>query len=290
MMPQSPSSDDVLRAALHGVRAMILDADGVIVLKGRAIPGAQDALRRLGPAGIPYRIVTNFSSTHRETLAAGFGSDGLTVDPGRIITSASAAAAFTAAAHPGRPLFVLAAPDAAREFAGQRLLTPAEAGRPGAVAAAVVIGDAGEDLSFANLDIAFRLVRGGAELLAMHRNPWWLTERGVTLDAGAVVAGLEFALGRRARILGKPSPVVFRQAAAGLASDLGMRRIPAAAIAMVGDDLLADLAPARRLGMRTALVLTGKVSADGVQAAADRARFIPDVVAPSLAEVVAALG
>jgi len=145
-------------------------------------------------------------------------------------------------------------------------------------------------LSFANLDTAFRLARGGAELLAMHRNPWWLTPRGVTLDSGAVVAGLEYALGRRARVLGKPSPVVFRQAAAEIATDLGRRRIPSSAIAMVGDDLLADLAPARRLGMRTALVLTGKVGRDEVDAATARVRFTPTAVAPSIAEVVAALG
>jgi len=289
-MPEPLAPDDALRAALHGVRAMILDADGVIVLKGRPIPGAEDALRRLASAGIPFRVVTNYSSSHRETLAARFGTGGLAVDPASIITSASAAAAYTAAAHPGRPLFVLAAPDAAREFAGQRLLAPAEADAPGVDVAAVVIGDAGDDLSFANLDIAFRLVRGGAELLAMHRNPWWLTSRGVTLDAGAVVAGLEWALGRRARILGKPSPVVFRQAAAGLARDLGLRRLPASSIAMVGDDLRADLAPARRLGMRTALVLTGKVARGGLGEAVARARFAPDAVAPSLAEVVAALG
>lgn len=290
MMPEPPGPDDALRAALHGVRALILDADGVIVLRGRPIPGAEDALRRLASAGIPFRIVTNYSSSHRETLAARFGSGGLAVDPASIITSASAAAAYTAGAHPGRPLFVLAAPDAAREFAGQRLLAPADADAPGAGVAAVVIGDAGDDLSFANLDIAFRLVRGGAELLAMHRNPWWLTSRGVTLDAGALVAGLEWALGRRARILGKPSPVVFRQAAAGLAEDLGLRRLPASAIAMVGDDLRADLVPARRLGMRTALVLTGKLAAGGVGEAVARARFAPDAVAPSVAEVVAALG
>ena len=289
-MPEPPAPDDALRAALHGVRAVILDADGVLVLKGRPIPGAEGALRRLASAGIPFRIVTNYSSSHRETLAARFGTGGLAVDPASIITGASAAAAYTAAAHPGRPLFVLAAPDAAREFAGQRLLAPPEADAPGAGVAAVVIGDAGDDLSFANLDIAFRLVRGGAELLAMHRNPWWLTSRGVTLDAGAVVAGLEWALGRRARILGKPSPVVFRQAAAGLAADLGLRRLPASAIAMVGDDLRADLAPAHRLGMRTALVLTGKLAAGGVGEAVARARFAPDAVAPSVAEVVAALG
>ena len=45
---------------------------------------------------------------------------------------------------------------------------------------------------------------------------------------------------------------------------------------------------ARRLGMRTALVLTGKIPPDGVDAAIDRSRFRPDGIAPSVAEVIAA--
>ena len=112
---------------------------------------------------------------------------------------------------------MLAAADALSEFDGQDLLSPDEAdSAPAGTVAAVVIGDAGDDLSYRNLDIAFRLIRSGAEFLAMHRNPWWLTPRGETLDAGAMVVGLEFATGKRARVLGKPSPEVFRQAAAGL--------------------------------------------------------------------------
>jgi ribonucleotide monophosphatase NagD (HAD superfamily) len=91
-------------------------------------------------------------------------------------------------------------------------------------------------------------------------------------------------------VTGKPSPIVFRQAAAGLAGDLGLRRLPHSAVAMVGDDLRSDLAPARRLGMRTALVLTGKIPPDGVDAAIARSRFRPDGIAPSVAEVIAALG
>lgn len=289
-MPESTRPHDGLRAALHGVRGMILDADGVLVLKGRTLPGATESLRRLTGAGIPYRIVTNFSTAHRDTLAARFSEGGLALQPGHIITSASAAAAYAAATYPGRPLLVLAAPDARREFDGQRLLAPAEADAAPAEVAAVVIGDTGDELSFADLDVAFRVARGGAELLAMHRNPWWITARGATLDSGALVAGLEFALGRRGRILGKPSPVVFRQAAAGLAADLGLRRLPRSAVAMVGDDPRADLAPAHRLGMRTALVLTGKTAPGDVDAMLRRARLVPDAVAPSIAEVVAALG
>ena len=303
--PVLPVDPTRLRDALRGVRGFILDADGVLVLKGAPIPGAVDAVRTLQARGIPFRVVTNFSLVHRESLADWFAAAGLAIGSERIITATSATAAHTAQRHPGRPLFVLAAPDARREFDGQHLLTAkeAEAASPGTVGA-VVIGDAGDELSYRNLDIAFRLIRGGADFLAMHRNPWWLTPKGETLDAGAMVVGLGFATRRPARILGKPSPVVFRQAAAGLARDLG-GRVVRNELAMVGDDLKADVAAAQRVGLRGILVLTGKTSvADlaslaGLADLADRARVAgragsrrrhgPDGIAASLTDVVAAL-
>jgi len=286
---------DRLRTALRGVRGFVLDADGVIVLNGAPLPGSIEAVNELRRRGIPFRVVTNFSQFHRDTLAGMFGRGGLTIDPERIITGTSAAAAYTGSVHPGRPLFVLAATDARREFDGQHLLTAdeADAAPPGSVAA-VVVGDAGDELSYRNMDVAFRLVRGGAELLAMHLNPWWLTPRGPTLDAGGFVVGLEFATGRRARVLGKPSPVVFRQAVAGLVADLG-ERLPRSAFATVGDDPRADVAAARRVGLRGILVLSGKTDrAEADQASAARADGrprpgAPDAVAPTLADVVAAL-
>ena len=285
---------DSLRAALRGVRGFVLDADGVLVLRGEALPGAVEAVRGLQARGIPFRVVTNFSQLHRESLARWFERGGLTVEPDRIITGTSATASYAASSYPGRPLFVLAAEDARREFDGQHLLSADEADTAAAgTVAAVVIGDAGDELSYRNLDVAFRLVRDGAELLAMHRNPWWLTPKGPTLDAGAFVVGLEYATGRPARTLGKPSPIVFRQAAAGLAGDL-RERLPRSAFAMVGDDPSADVAAAQRVGLRGILVLSGKTTraeADALVAEAGRARRGrgPDGVAATLADVVAAL-
>ncbi len=152
-----------------------------------------------------------------------------------------------------------------------------------------MIGDGGDDLSFGNMDAAFRLIRGGAAFVAMHRNPWWLTPKGPTLDSGAVVVGLEFATGIRAAVMGKPSPSVFRQALAGLRHDLG-RRVPAAAVAMVGDDPDADVRAAQRVGMRGVLVLTGKTGEEHLAAPTlGRGRRDPDAIAASLAEVVDAL-
>jgi len=282
---------DGLGAALQGVRGLVLDADGVLVLRAKALPGSVEAVRSLDERGIPFRVVTNFSQLHRDTLAAWFEKGGVRISPDRIITAVSATATYAAAAHAGRPLFVIAAADARREFDGHELLSADAADAvPGGTVAAVVIGDGGDDLSYRNLDVAFRLIHGGAELLAMHRNPWWLTQRGVTLDAGAYVVGLEFATGRRARTLGKPSPDVFRQAVAGLRADLG-ERLPNSAFAMVGDDPKADVAAAQRVGLRGVLVLSGKTSAADVEREASRRTRgrAPDAVAPTLAEVVAAL-
>jgi HAD superfamily hydrolase (TIGR01450 family) len=286
---RSASRAERLREAVRGVRGFVLDADGVLVLQGEPLPGAVDAVRSLEGRGIPFRVVTNFSQLHRSTLASWFAKHGLVVDPERIITGTSATAAYVAATYPGRPAFVLAAQDARREFDDQALLDAdaAEAAPEGSVAA-VVIGDAGDDLSYRNLDVAFRLVRGGAELLAMHRNPWWLTARGATLDAGAFVVGLEFATGRPARTLGKPSPVVFRQAVDGLNTDLG-QRLPRRLFAMVGDDPRADVTAAQRVGLRGILVLSGKTSAAEAEALPFPSRRGPDAIAATLAEVVAAL-
>jgi HAD superfamily hydrolase (TIGR01450 family) len=282
-------TQDGLRTALRGVRGLVLDADGVLVLQGRPLAGSMEAVATLRDRGIPFRVVTNVSSLHRQTLAAWFARAGLAIDPDRIITGTSATAAYTAALHPGRPLFVLATDDARREFDGQHLLAADEAdAAPAGEVAAVVIGDAGDDLSYENLDIAFRLVRRGADLLSMHRNPWWLTPKGETLDAGAYVVGLEFATGRRATILGKPSPLVFRQAAAGLMADLG-QRLPRSSFAMVGDDLRADVAAAQRVGLRGILVLSGKTAAADVETARRARRRGPDAIASTLADVVAAL-
>jgi HAD superfamily hydrolase (TIGR01450 family) len=275
---------------MQGVRAFVLDADGVLMYRGAPIDGSAAAVLELRRRGIPYRVVTNFSSAHRQTLAAAFGkATGVETDGAEIITAASAAAAYTAARHPGEPLLVLAAPDALREWAGQDVIPPDEADARKDSVGAVVIGDAGDDLTYRNLDIAYRQLHAGAEFVAMHRNPWWMTPRGFTLDAGALVAGLEFALGRKAVICGKPSPVVFRQAVAELRAELrgsGGPRLRVRDVAMVGDDPRSDFAASSRAGLRAFLSLTGKVSrAEALAAGVPAARIARD-----LAQVVAALG
>jgi HAD superfamily hydrolase (TIGR01458 family) len=278
-----------LAGSLAGVRGFLLDLDGVVILAGRPIDGAAEAISTLDRRRIPFRIVTNTSLMSRRMLSSWGARIGLDLPPERILSALSLSAAYTQRKHPGLPLFVLASDDARTEFEGQRLLTDEEAGRPGASAAAVVIGDSPDAATYTNLNHAFRLVRAGAELIGMHRNPWWLTADGPTLDSGAFVAGLEFATGRRATVIGKPSPAFFREAAAELLGGLpGAGRHD---LAMVGDDVFSDVLAAQRLGLRGVFVRTGKHGTDELAQAAGRRRGggRPTVVADSLAAVVAAL-
>jgi HAD superfamily hydrolase (TIGR01450 family) len=281
---------DSLRAALAGVRALVLDADGVLVMRGSALPGAAEALARLDEQGIPWRVATNISALHRDTLAASFARRGLAIPAERIVTALSATAAHVRRAHPGRPVFVLTHPDGLREFGDQPLLAPEEVDADGTTAAAVIFGDAAHDLSYENLDRAFRLVRRGAELVAMHRNGWWYTEKGETIDTGSFVAAVEYATGVRARTTGKPGPLMFRTAFRSLAADVaaaGGRRLRRAEVAMVGDHAPQDIVGAHRAGLRGILVLSGRTARGDV--AGLRGLAIPEAVAATVGEVAAAV-
>jgi HAD superfamily hydrolase (TIGR01458 family) len=295
MTRTSDPTGTTLRDALRGVRGLLLDLDGVIVVAGAAVPGSPEALRELDRRGTPYRIVTNTSMVSRTTLSRWSARLGAPVPPERFHSALSITAAWTASRLPGQPLYVLASDDARTEFAAQRLLSHEEAGAPDARAVAVIIGDSPEDATWDNLNRAFRLVRGGAQLIGMHKNRWWLTPEGPTLDSGAFVAGLEFAAEVRARTMGKPSAAFFRLAAGEVAAEIaarnGGRRVARRDIAMVGDDLASDVLGAKRAGLRGVLVLTGKHGHEEVEAHAARRRGggRADAVAASLGEVVAAL-
>ena len=230
----------------------------MVILAGRPIDGAADAIATLDATRDPVPDRDQHLADEprddgrwaaRVGLQPAARADPLGAFPlGRLHPPAA----------PGRPLFVLASEDARTEFAGQHLLSDEEAGRPGATAAsAVVIGDSPEAATYDNLNHAFRLVRAGAELIGMHRNPWWLTPRRADARLRRVRGRSRVCdSGRRATVIGKPC--------AGLLPGGGGRAHCRAAggarhdLAMVGDDVFNDVLAAQRLGLRGVFVRTGK--------------------------------
>ena len=179
---------------------------------------------------------------------------------------------------------------AARALAGKRVLAltlPAivedleGVALVGDNAEAVLIGGADEDpeqtgavFSYLNLARAFAELDMGAELYCLHKNAWWQTERGPLLDSGAFVAGLEYAAGVEATVLGKPSPAYFLAALEALDADPELTW-------MIGDDVEADVGGAQKHGMRTALVRTGKFRPDAVE----ESGIMPDAILSSIADL-----
>ena len=110
------------------------------------------------------------------------------------------------------------------------------------------------------------------------RNRWWQAARGPLLDSGAFVAGLEYAAGIDAEVVGKPSRAYFDAALAELSAT-------AEEAVMVGDDVDADIGGAKAAGLRGLLVRTGKFREETLAAADPQ----PDGVVDSIADVPAFL-
>jgi phospholysine phosphohistidine inorganic pyrophosphate phosphatase len=247
--------------------ALLLDIDGVLHVGEEPIDGAAAALADLRARGVPFRLVTNTTSRSRRLVVERLRRIGLDVAEDDVLTPAALAVARCRAEGHGR--VALAVADALREdLAG---LDEADADVD-----AVVLGDLGDGFTWERLNHLFRLLADGAELIALQRNRVWQREDGLVLDAGPFVAALEYATGRDAVVVGKPSPAFF---AAALA-ELG---VPADRAAMVGDDVEADVGGALGAGLAGVLVRTGKFRAETLAASG----IEPTVVVDSIAAVPA---
>jgi HAD superfamily hydrolase (TIGR01458 family) len=226
--------------------AILLDVDGVLMVSGEPIAGAADAVRQLREDGHRLRFVTNNTTRARAKMAEELREIGVDLTMHAVVD----------------------------DLEGVELV--------GEDAEAVLIGGADETLetnqvfSYTNLARAFHELEAGAELYCLHKNRWWQTRRGPLLDAGAFVAGLEYAADVEATVLGKPSPAYFGAAVEALDAEPALTW-------MVGDDIESDVAGAQRFGLRTVLVRTGKFRPDAVE----RGSVMPEGIVSSVAQLPA---
>jgi len=248
--------------------AILLDVDGVLHVSGEPIPGAVDAVRRMRSSGHRIRFVTNSTIMSRKQLAEMLRALGFTLEDEELQTTGGVAARVLQ----GKRVLALTMPGILDDLEGLQLI--------GMNADAVLVGgcDEGEEpgrvFSYLNLNRAFLELEAGADLYCLHKNRWWQTADGPKLDAGAFVAGLEYASGTEATVLGKPSPEYFAAALEAIDADPELAW-------MVGDDIEGDMVGAQRYGMRTVLVRTGKFRPDDVE----QSGVVPDGILSSVAQL-----
>ena len=253
--------------------AILLDIDGVLHVSGEAVPGAPEAVRTLRDEGHRLRFVTNNTTHARDLLAGELQSIGFDLEGDDITTTPLAAGKLLQ----GKRVLALTMSSIRDDLAQYVDLVDDGAD-------AVLVGGADESeetgavFAYDNLNRAYAELRDGARLVCLHKNRWWQTSKGPLLDSGAFVAGLEYAAGVEAEVVGKPTAAYFEAALAEV------HATPAEAV-MVGDDVEADIGGAKAIGMRGVLVRTGKFR----PAALREAEPQPDAVVDSIADLPAYL-
>src|ERR1044072_5132491 len=192
---------------------ILLDIDGVLHVSGEPIPGAVEAVARVRRQGHALRLVTNNSTRPRPTLAEELRGLGFELDDDELQTTPRAAARELA----GKRVFALVMGAIVPDLEGIELV--------GGGADAVWRGGCDETsepnqvFSWMNLGRAFAELQMGADLYCLPKNKWWQTSRGPLLAAGAFAAGLEYAPGLAAFVLGKPSAAYFAAALDALGAE-----------------------------------------------------------------------
>ena len=247
----------------------LIDLDGVVYRGNTLIKGVPEAIARLRRLGSIY-FLTNNSTLHRIKYVEKLRRIGIQTSINEIITSGFAAARYIAGNGGGRVL-VIGEEGLIAELRDQSL----DIVDDWRIADYVCVG-LDRSFNYEKLSRAFKAVTGGAVFIATNRDVTLPLEGGLEPGAGAIVSSIEACTGREPILIGKPSTLILEET-------IG---IPKGECIVVGDRFETDLALARRIGARMAMVLTGATSLDDVEKCVDK----PDIVLDSIAELPDYLG
>jgi len=227
------------------ISGVLIDLDGTLYQGGQLIPGAVEAVDRLRSDRVPILFTTNTSRKSQQDILASLAELGFQARREEIFSAPVAAAQWLAGQ--GIERIQLLVPESTHDDFRRFTITNDQP-------EAVLVGDLGAGFTFERLNEAFRSLREGSKLVAIHRNRFWIPDGGPTLDAGPFVAALEYGARVEATLVGKPSPAFFHTAAARTGAELR-------GLAVVGDDVESDIKGARLAGLTAIQVRTGKYDA-----------------------------
>lgn len=234
--------------SLSNIKGWLIDLDGTLYLGDVLLPGASDFVSRLRLENRNFRFVSNTTILSRRQIAEKLCRLGIDATTEQIFTASSATAELLRT-FAGAKCYLVVSKDLAEEFDGIGISET----NPDYV----VIGDVGADMDYGLINKIFKLVMGGSELIALQKNRFFRGSNGLQIDAGAFVAALEYASGKQARVIGKPSRQFFNLAVHDMRVETGERWL-SAQFAMVGDDIESDIKGAMDAGLIGILVKTGK--------------------------------
>ena len=249
------------------IKLVLFDLDGTIYLSGRLISGAKKFLRYLTSRNIQYGFMTNNSSIGPMAYLRKLRGIGLDVSISNIVTSAEASCLMLQDFNVGSDIFILGTKALKRYMACKGYRHRLKG------AQAVLVGFDLE-LRYSSLCNAVRLIIGGKDYFSTHPDVVCPSSEGALVDAGAILAAIEAASGKKVKaIAGKPNKWIVKLACKKFGVNVKD-------IMIVGDRLETDIRMANRYKMRSALVLTGVTNEKELRLS----KYQPDIVVKSIGD------
>ena len=263
---------------LKKLEAFIFDLDGCIYIGNRAIPGANNLVKRLKELDKKVLFVTNNATKKPEEFVSKLRSFGIKASVSDILTSGTATAMYLFQEFGKCKVFPVggAALKAELQKWGHHVVSMNHIDKADFVVACLDF-----QFSYRKLCAASKAIRSGKRFIATNTDPVIPTEDGFIPGAGAIVSAIVTATNVEPHIIGKPSRHIL---------DMAFKKLNVSPeeTAILGDRLDTDIKGGNEVGAFTILVLSGATSIDKANSISDP-KLVPKLTLPDVGHMLSYL-
>ncbi len=251
--------------------AYLIDLDGVIYRGNELLQGAKEFISWLETHHKKYLFLTNNSFATGAQIRSKLEQLGIATDNAHLLTAGQAAVQNIARRVPQGVVYVVGEQPLIDLVESHGLKV---ASMNAQEADAVLVG-LDRNFDYAVMTRAMKAVRSGALFVTINRDPVLPIVGGFIPGCGALAAAIEIASGVTPEVVGKPEPMLLKEAMHVLSSQ------PHETV-MIGDGLQVDILAGRNAGTHTLLVLSGSSSREDLEKSLTK----PDHVYKDLADLM----
>jgi NagD protein len=268
-----------VKLELRPDQAVLLDLDGTIHHEEHPLPGAIEFIRAVQSNGTRFACLSN-STTSPQRLAERLDRMGVSVSADAIYTAARAACDYVLETFSGRlPRVFNLATEGVHEMLDGRVHWVSTTGEPcdAVICGAPANAYATEDRRRVALQLLRTNLHYGAQLVGICADRVYPSPRGLEFGSGAFSYMIGYASNLRPIFCGKPEKLFFTELCRRM-------NIEASQCVLIGDNLEADIAGGKAMGMKTILTLTGVTRRRDVPRISEELR--PDRIVDDLRELI----
>lgn len=228
---------------IQNKQAFICDMDGVIYHGNKILDGVREFVNWMIEEDKKFIFLTNSPERTPHELSMKLERMGLKVSASHFYTSAMATAEFLQAQKPGCTVYAIGEAALTKAMYDKKIymndINPDY----------VVLGET-RTYNFEKLEKAIELVRGGAKLIGANPDTIGVTEKGIMPATGSLIAPIEIATEKKAYFVGKPNPLMLRNA-------MKVLDCHSADVVFIGDRMDTDIIAGIESNIDTVLVLSG---------------------------------